>query len=123
MIARAGGGGGVLGDCCDEGAARYEPEAGAPHRGHGALGLVSSAPQWPHSTSDAIPSSLPVLIACESWISASHPTKKPSGKRSETGSKRTSLQSGATRVWGAFVRKRKPISSVSGSTDFMKPAG
>src|SRR5260370_16263649 len=123
MNARAAAGAGVLGERCAEGAARYEPEAGAPHRGHGALGFVSSAPQWPHSTSDAIPSSLPVLIACESWISASHPMKKPSGKRSETGSKRTSLQSGAIRVLGAFGRKRKPISTVSGSTAPLKPAG
>src|SRR5260370_34930532 len=105
MNARAAAGAGVLGERCAEGAARYEPEAGAPHRGHGALGLVSSAPQWPHSTSDAIPPSLPVLIACESWISASHPMKNPSGRRSETGSKRISLQAGVTGVWGALARK------------------
>jgi alkylation response protein AidB-like acyl-CoA dehydrogenase len=43
----------------------YAPEAGDPHRGQGAFGFVSSAPQRPHNTSDAIASSLPLLAILE----------------------------------------------------------
>jgi len=43
--------------CCT--GVAYPPEAGAPQRGHGALGFVSSAPHRPHKTSAAIKSSLP----------------------------------------------------------------